>query len=226
MKALLENARRVKGRRAVGWLAASVIRLAPGLALARVPAVPPTAAKPDAATQARLVEGYGKMPMAFEVNQGQTDAQVSFLARGQGYGLFLTGDGAVLSLHGAAKPPADLRHPDPAHASLAASDPVRDLADAAADPPTPGAVVRMRLAGANPHAPATGLDPLPGITNTSSATMRRSGAPTHAAAGAVRQDQHPSSTRSVVGHRPRRVPMTVARATRAPASDVIPAGSL
>ncbi len=41
---------------------------------------------------------YGRLPMAFEVNQGQTDSAVHFLARGQGYGLYLTADEAVLSL--------------------------------------------------------------------------------------------------------------------------------
>lgn len=38
------------------------------------------------------------LPMRFEMNQGQTDAQVRFLARGEGYGLFLTPAEAVLSL--------------------------------------------------------------------------------------------------------------------------------
>ena len=36
--------------------------------------------------------------MRFEPNQGQTDPQVNFLARGAGYGLFLTPDQAVLTL--------------------------------------------------------------------------------------------------------------------------------
>jgi hypothetical protein len=33
---------------------------------------------------------YGKLPFSFEINQGQTDGRVNFLARGQGYTLFLT----------------------------------------------------------------------------------------------------------------------------------------
>ncbi len=49
-------------------------------------------AKPDARMLAQL-------PMSFEPNQGQTDAQVKFLAHGPGYGLFLTADEAVLALH-------------------------------------------------------------------------------------------------------------------------------
>lgn len=41
---------------------------------------------------------YAQVPMVFEPNQGQTDPQVRFLARGSGYGLFLTNDEAVLVL--------------------------------------------------------------------------------------------------------------------------------
>ena len=36
--------------------------------------------------------------MIFEANQGQSDPRVKFMARGAGYGLFLTSDEAVLSL--------------------------------------------------------------------------------------------------------------------------------
>src|SRR5581483_10598416 len=43
-----------------------------------------------------LANGYN-LPLAFEPKVGQTDSRVQFLARGPGYGLFLTGDGAVLS---------------------------------------------------------------------------------------------------------------------------------
>jgi|SRR5579859_1239803 len=48
--------------------------------------------------QPRAVENYGKLPLSFEVNEGQTNGQVKFLARGQGYTLFLTSQEAVLSL--------------------------------------------------------------------------------------------------------------------------------
>jgi hypothetical protein len=48
--------------------------------------------------QPRLAASYGKLPLSFEVNQGQTDPQVKFLSRGRGYTLFLTGDAAVLEL--------------------------------------------------------------------------------------------------------------------------------
>jgi len=40
----------------------------------------------------------GKVPLAFEANVGQTDPQVRYLARGNGYTAFLTANGAVLAL--------------------------------------------------------------------------------------------------------------------------------
>src|SRR5438552_14809394 len=52
------------------------------------------------ASQRQLLKTYGKLPLSFETNQGQTDSQVQFLARGGGYTLFLTSTEAVLSFHG------------------------------------------------------------------------------------------------------------------------------
>ena len=51
------------------------------------------------------------LPLSFEANQGQVDQQVKYLARGQGYTLFLTPGGAVLSLRssGAGNPTEWLR---------------------------------------------------------------------------------------------------------------------
>jgi uncharacterized repeat protein (TIGR01451 family) len=46
---------------------------------------------------------YSHLPLMFEANQGQTDAKVKFLARGFGYGLFLTADEAVLKIRTSAK---------------------------------------------------------------------------------------------------------------------------
>jgi hypothetical protein len=48
--------------------------------------------------KARVVESYGRIPLSFEANAGQTDSRVKFLSRGAGYTLFLTGDEAVLAL--------------------------------------------------------------------------------------------------------------------------------
>lgn len=47
-------------------------------------------------------EGFGRLPLSFEVNNGQADEHVRFLARGQGYGIFLTDNGATFSINGSA----------------------------------------------------------------------------------------------------------------------------
>ena len=40
---------------------------------------------------------YGKLPLSFEPNQGQTDARVKFFARASGYTLFVTANEAVFT---------------------------------------------------------------------------------------------------------------------------------
>ena len=54
--------------------------------------------KADRTSGTRLHEAFSKLPLSFEANQGQADAQVKFLSRGSGYSLFLTAHEAVLSL--------------------------------------------------------------------------------------------------------------------------------
>ncbi len=49
-------------------------------------AAPPQA--PASSPHATPLARYGQLPLSFEANQGQTDGQVQFLARGQGYTLF------------------------------------------------------------------------------------------------------------------------------------------
>ena len=53
----------------------------------------------DEQLRLRATEAYGRLPLNFEVNQGQTNGKVKFLSRGSGYNLFLTSTEAVLSLH-------------------------------------------------------------------------------------------------------------------------------
>jgi hypothetical protein len=81
-------------------------------------------------------------PFRFEANQGQTDAQVRFLARGPGYTLFLTPTEAVLSFPHAV-------------AATAGSTDATALADA----------LRMRWLGANASPAVVGSSLLPGETS-------------------------------------------------------------
>ena len=91
------------------------------------------------------------LPLFFEPNMGQTDPQVKFLARGSGYGLFLTGDEAVLELQPSAvshQPSAISTH----HSSRGA-------------PRAASSVIRMRLEGTNSSARVSGASPLPGTSH-------------------------------------------------------------
>src|ERR1035438_10165622 len=51
-------------------------------------------------SQARIKESVGKLPLAFEPNQGQVDPQVKYLARAKGYTALLTDNEAVLAIKG------------------------------------------------------------------------------------------------------------------------------
>jgi len=50
------------------------------------------------AEKPRVLEEYGKLPLSFEANEGQSDPDVKFLSRGHRYTLFLTASEAVLVL--------------------------------------------------------------------------------------------------------------------------------
>ena len=51
----------------------------------------------DSTREARLDGAYGKLPLSFEANEGQTDARVRFLSRGRGLSLFLKPREVVLA---------------------------------------------------------------------------------------------------------------------------------
>jgi hypothetical protein len=91
------------------------------------------------------------LPLFFEPNQGQTAPQVKFLARGAGYGLFLTADEAVLKLQSPAV--------SPQHSGLNAA------ANKANNKTASASVIHMRLDGANPAATVSGTSPMAGKSN-------------------------------------------------------------
>src|SRR6267378_5382787 len=110
------------------------------------------AAKPDAANQARLDHAYGKLPLQFEANRGQTDASVGFLSRGRGYTLFLTSTEAVMVL--------TRREARGKRDRFSLTKP-----GLAQPEKTTQTVVRMKLVGANPKPKLAGLEELPGKVN-------------------------------------------------------------
>jgi len=90
------------------------------------------------------------LPMQFEKNNGQTDPQVEFLARGPGYTLFLTPTQAVFSL-------SSLKNSAGGEKRAGRHDRRRPGRDAV--------TLEMDLLGANPHPAVEGLDELPGKTS-------------------------------------------------------------
>ena len=119
-------------------------------------------AVPSAEARARLVANYGKLPLAFEANQGQTNAQVKFLSRGSGYTLFLTPTDAVLSL---VQPTRQKRTGLPAVPGQVPPAATKAEAPTADTTPIQTSALRMRLAGAHAHPQIQGLDELRGKSN-------------------------------------------------------------
>jgi hypothetical protein len=107
----------------------------------------------DPKVQVKVVDKYGKLPLIFEANRGQTDRRVKFLSRLPGYTLFLTNDEVVLALYGNV-------NKQWAKIDAAGHAPRRNT-------PTPEAegVLQMKLHNANPPASLTGLDELAGRSN-------------------------------------------------------------
>jgi len=108
----------------------------------------------DPKTQAKILDSYGKAPLAFEANHGQTDARVKFLSRTSGYSLFLTGDEAVLALSGKKANAHKAKITGVTHTLPS------DMASAKA-----GGVLRMKLRNANLAAKISGMDELAGTSN-------------------------------------------------------------
>src|SRR2546430_616141 len=101
------------------------------------------------ASEARLHEAYGKLPLSFEANRGQTDPQVKFLSRGPHHTLFLTSDEAVMVF---TKP------------ELSAKNTPAEVKPAKRERATQ-AVLRIRFVGANPKTRVQGQEELPGKAN-------------------------------------------------------------
>jgi hypothetical protein len=99
-------------------------------------------------------EAYGKLPLSFEENVGQTAQEVRFVSHGTGYGLFLTSQEAVISLQ-----QSMAMNLSPLHRTAY----FRALRKARKAGRT--TVLRMGLEGSNPAAQIAGIDRLPGKVN-------------------------------------------------------------
>jgi len=108
-----------------------------------------TSSRPNEAIRVPISETYGKLPLYFEANRGQSDAQVKFLARGPEGTIFLTSTEMRLLL---------TRREPPARNRLSHRGP-------ALQAPTTATAVRMTLAGASTTPRVSGLEELPGKVN-------------------------------------------------------------
>ncbi len=100
------------------------------------------------AIRGRMVEAYGRLPLAFEANQGQLDPHVKFVSRGAGYSLFLTPTETVMTL----------RRPSRGEPSSRGTRALPSQEEKSA-------VLRMKLVGANAETQVFGQDELPGKSN-------------------------------------------------------------
>jgi len=94
------------------------------------------------ASRPELVPALASMPLAFEVNQGQTSTEAAFVARAAGQTIFLTQDGTVLRLARA-----------------------KTTRDRISGRDRTEAVLKMTFMGASPRTHVSGEDPLPGTAN-------------------------------------------------------------
>jgi hypothetical protein len=98
---------------------------------------------------------FKKQPLRFEVNRGQSDAQVRFIARTNDSTLFLTQSEAVLRL------PKLEASPEPRSGGRRA----RKAKSASLASPSESAVIRLRPLNSNPQPQLKGMDRLPGVSN-------------------------------------------------------------
>lgn len=103
------------------------------------------------AAQRKIAEEYGKLPLSFELNEGQADRRVQFISRGRGYSVFLTGSEEVLALRKPRAEGADVHAITPTQKA--------DGEKMAIDS------VAMKFVGAQPAPSVEGVDELRGKVN-------------------------------------------------------------
>ena len=97
--------------------------------------------------RARTLASMASLPLAFEENQGQTDPQVKYMARGSGYNVFLTAHDAVFALHSSQSREGS--------ATPTANQTTKDRT----------AAIRLHLVGGNSQSTISAASQLPGHSN-------------------------------------------------------------
>lgn len=107
----------------------------------------------------RVRASLAALPLAFEANQGQTDPQVKYVARGRGYTVFLTANDTVFAVHSSSLA-VDTRVA-PNHGVAGTTEPAAERATARART----AAIHLRLDGGNPQSQIIAGNQLPGHSN-------------------------------------------------------------
>ncbi|HYL84950.1 MAG TPA: SBBP repeat-containing protein [Candidatus Angelobacter sp.] len=121
-------------------------------------AAPKIATSVTAKETSRWAAAYGRLPLSFEENQGQTAREVRYVSHGRGYELFLTSQEAVLALQ-------PRKHLDFSPAHRAATIRALREANKARAAQQQLTAIRLQLDGANPNPQISGLDRLPTRVN-------------------------------------------------------------
>ena len=142
------------------WITAlAVVAIAvAGLAVkfSALPAKDATAPNPTSNTaeqRGRIRANLVALPLAFEANQGQTDPQVNYMARGNGYSVFLTSTDTVFAISSAKHSTAQLSRSMLARPRPQTTEKVQN------------ASIDMRLVGGNSKPEIAVGNELPGIVN-------------------------------------------------------------
>ncbi len=121
--------------------------------------------------ESQIVASFGKLPLSFEANQGQTDGRVKFLSHGHGYAVFLTSNEAVLELRKSSVVSGQLsvgtnqRPRVRTHAPDGKRGRRTNFLIENRQSKIENQVVRLRLVGVKPDAEVIGHDELPGKVN-------------------------------------------------------------
>lgn len=106
----------------------------------------------SAAQSSRVRADLDALPLAFEANQGQTDPEVKYMARGNGYKLFLTSRKAIMALPGGKRQSEVLDMMMDKRRGPAAVKAMLKKRARAHHQTSPTAALYMNLVGANAHA--------------------------------------------------------------------------
>jgi hypothetical protein len=119
-------------------------------------------AAPNSAAAQRARVAFGNLPLTFEPNQGQADAQVKYMTHWHGYNLFLTSKEAVFTMPIGPQNSAalDLLRQKQDGLSGTAKSAAAPAASANAE-----SVIRMTMPGANPEPVIASEDQQPGVKN-------------------------------------------------------------